>query len=199
MFVSPPTRDQYSIDRLYNRTSQDLLCKTAYPYHAAYFSDFRSEADIMKSVTDISVYLHIPFCQSLCHFCEYTRFLSESPEEQHHYIRLLRSEIEKYLQLHTIDTLFGLDIGGGTPTALRLSAFEELLSLSDGIQKSASSLAPDSEHPAQSPPYSGLQRPSENIYRNVILLKRELVYENCAPDIVPEQTTHKASDWQRIA
>lgn len=120
------TRAQYDIAALFARTSADILCNTSYPLKPQYFSDYRSQTDIMQQTEALSFYFHIPFCRHLCKFCEYTRFLSRNAAEEEAYVRALIVQAQDYLQTHPVRQLYGLDIGGGTPTALHPAAFRQL-------------------------------------------------------------------------
>ena len=65
----------------------------------------------------IGLYIHIPFCKSKCHYCDFLSF----PESQFYeaYVEVLIQEIKNYAKHidkhYTVKTLF---IGGGTPTML---------------------------------------------------------------------------------
>ena len=76
------------------------------------------------------MYIHIPFCDSLCDFCVYNRIAAPGREELvEEYWKALLREIEWYadapaVQGHPIGSVF---IGGGTPTVLSASQLERLL------------------------------------------------------------------------
>lgn len=70
-----------------------------------------------------SLYIHIPFCEKICDYCDFTklqyfRIFAEK------YIKALKEEIKSYKISDTIKTIY---IGGGTPTALDDDLFEEVL------------------------------------------------------------------------
>ena len=70
-----------------------------------------------------SLYVHIPFCQRICNYCDFPKYLffNENIEEQ--YLESLFKEI-KYYKFKKYKTIF---IGGGTPTALKENNLEKLL------------------------------------------------------------------------
>ena len=41
------------------------------------------------------VYLHVPFCARLCHYCDFNRVAGSSPEERTRYVAALLAEIER--------------------------------------------------------------------------------------------------------
>jgi oxygen-independent coproporphyrinogen-3 oxidase len=72
-----------------------------------------------------SVYIHIPFCQQICHYCDFTKFFyNEKLADE--YIEALINEININVpgNQNKIKTIF---IGGGTPTALNRSQLRMLL------------------------------------------------------------------------
>ncbi len=71
-----------------------------------------------------SVYIHVPFCEHKCHYCDFYS-ISQSDDQYAPFIEQLKLEIQ-YLssQFSSIETIF---IGGGTPTIFEESLFEELL------------------------------------------------------------------------
>lgn len=81
-----------------------------------------------------SLYLHIPFCDHICHYCDFTKMLTNRQQTMPYVLRLLQ-EVASYGR-HHYDTVF---IGGGTPTAL---SDEELSTLCEGIRPY---LAPQAE------------------------------------------------------
>ena len=61
-----------------------------------------------------SVYIHIPFCKSICSYCDFCKVLYHGPWVTS-YLNKLVEEIKEKYQGETIKTLY---IGGGTPSAL---------------------------------------------------------------------------------
>lgn len=70
-----------------------------------------------------SLYVHIPFCSSICAYCDFCKLLYRK-EFAFPYVEELFKEVEgkaKGLSFHTIY------VGGGTPTCLEDSLFEKVL------------------------------------------------------------------------
>lgn len=124
-----------SAGSVFKAADRNLRCNTAYPVYRDLFLEYESDMDILQGVEELSFYLHVPFCRQLCSFCEYTRFLAGDVEKESHYLDLLELQIERFLRTHTIRRLYGLDIGGGTPTSLSDANFERLLCLSDRLDQ----------------------------------------------------------------
>lgn len=74
-----------------------------------------------------SVYIHIPFCQQMCHYCDFVKFFyNEKSAAQ--YLEALESEIHTNLPAskNRVKTIY---IGGGTPTVLTIDQLRILLEL----------------------------------------------------------------------
>ena len=64
-----------------------------------------------------SAYLHIPFCEHICHYCDFNKvFLKGQPVDE--YIQALEQEMILTLQKYPTKQLDTIFVGGGTPTSL---------------------------------------------------------------------------------
>ncbi len=80
--------------------------------------------------TPLSLYVHIPFCESLCYYCACNKIITRHPERAEVYLRYLSREID----LHTAHCGVGqhvsqLHLGGGTPTFLSDDGLRDLMSM----------------------------------------------------------------------
>ena len=70
-------------------------------------------------------YLHIPFCDSKCHYCAFNSYVDKFDLKEnymHAVSKQLSFELEKFnLQKKSIHSLF---IGGGTPSTIAPKLFE---------------------------------------------------------------------------
>ncbi|MGM8214165.1 radical SAM family heme chaperone HemW [Bacillaceae bacterium W0354] len=74
---------------------------------------------------DHSVYIHIPFCHEICHYCDFAKmYYNEKLADD--YLKALHDEMKLYLEHKKIKpkTVY---IGGGTPTSLTPTQLETLL------------------------------------------------------------------------
>lgn len=79
------------------------------------------------------IYIHIPFCRQICHYCGCNRLASSNQELMENYVSTLLQEWSLYRKRLGDFSLASLHLGGGTPTWLR----EELLSkMLDGVSQS---------------------------------------------------------------
>lgn len=76
-------------------------------------------------MTPKSLYLHIPFCEKICAYCDFTKVYSCSFSHKE-YLSVLFSEIEDLkIPFDSLNTIY---IGGGTPSSLNEEELESLLS-----------------------------------------------------------------------
>ncbi len=97
---------------------------TAYPLEPTSFREFRirEKMDVEAVLTadwaevqELALYVHIPFCQTRCRFCEYTVCSGDDALLEDDYTNLLLQEISKYGQTIQNKSVVGYDMGGGTP------------------------------------------------------------------------------------
>lgn len=74
-----------------------------------------------------SIYIHIPFCKSICAYCDFCKML-HSRELAQSYLEALRNEVDDSYEHEPVETLY---IGGGTPSCLTDYEREKLKSIVD--------------------------------------------------------------------
>ncbi len=72
-----------------------------------------------------AAYIHIPFCDHICSYCDFPKFLS-STNFQKKYLDSLKKEIDNNYKGEIINTLY---IGGGTPSSLSYEDLKYLLDI----------------------------------------------------------------------
>ena len=72
-----------------------------------------------------SAYIHIPFCDSICAYCDFCK-MKYNKEWIDTYLDSLKNEIESYYKGEKIRTLY---IGGGTPSSLRVEELNKLFDI----------------------------------------------------------------------
>ncbi len=72
-----------------------------------------------------SVYIHIPFCNTICNYCDFCKmFYNEKIVDD--YLIALEKEIKKIYNGDIIKTIY---IGGGTPSSLTIKQLEKLFNI----------------------------------------------------------------------
>ena len=78
----------------------------------------------------LSIYVHIPFCESLCFFCACNKIVTKHHERSVEYLRYLSREIDMHIQhLGVGQTISQLHLGGGSPTFFSDAELSELMSM----------------------------------------------------------------------
>lgn len=76
----------------------------------------------------ISIYIHLPFCESLCTFCACHKRITKRHDVESPYIDALLKEWEMYIKLlETRPLIRELHLGGGTPTFFQPQNLRRLL------------------------------------------------------------------------
>ena len=73
----------------------------------------------------MSIYIHIPFCKTICSYCDFCKFYYNEKWVDN-YLIALKKEIKSKYKNEPINTIY---IGGGTPTSLNIKQLEKLLKL----------------------------------------------------------------------
>jgi oxygen-independent coproporphyrinogen III oxidase len=76
----------------------------------------------------LSVYVHIPFCESVCYYCACNKVVTKQHDRAETYLQALFAEIDLHVaQLGRGQSLSQLHLGGGTPTYFTDDQLERLL------------------------------------------------------------------------
>ncbi|MDX9722573.1 MAG: coproporphyrinogen-III oxidase family protein, partial [Myxococcota bacterium] len=75
---------------------------------------------------ELGIYVHVPFCQVRCKFCEYVVLEGEESKQEDAYVDLLLREIELYRPLLQGKRVTGFDVGGGTPSKLSVDNLKRI-------------------------------------------------------------------------
>ena len=70
------------------------------------------------------LYVHVPFCSSICSYCGFIKLFYESSLADK-YLYNLQEELKKYSSF-CFDSIY---IGGGTPTSLNINQLESLFKM----------------------------------------------------------------------
>ena len=92
------------------------------------------------------IYLHIPFCQAICSYCNFTRgLLDEAVKTQ--YVDALVGDLRRHAEAVPVETIY---LGGGTPSLLTPAELAAILdACRDGFD-----VAPDAEVTLEANPES---------------------------------------------
>ena len=99
----------------------------------------------------LGLYLHIPFCRSKCHYCDFCSMPRADGETVAAYVRAMQEDLVKKApacRAYTVDTVY---FGGGTPTCLSARQLSSLLE----TVKAEYHLLPDAEITLECNPATG--------------------------------------------
>lgn len=79
------------------------------------------------STKKIAIYIHIPFCEHICYYCDFNKvFIEGQPVDQ--YLQMLVLEMQLWLNRYPDVEIPTIYIGGGTPSSLSVDQLDYLLS-----------------------------------------------------------------------
>ncbi|MDZ4144162.1 MAG: oxygen-independent coproporphyrinogen III oxidase [Burkholderiales bacterium] len=113
---------------------------TSYPTADRFVEAF-GEADYLQALQQrrtgaaamalpLSLYVHIPFCESLCYYCACNKIITKHHDRGAEYLRYLAREVDLHTaQLGTGQVITQLHLGGGSPTFLSDAELRELMAM----------------------------------------------------------------------
>jgi oxygen-independent coproporphyrinogen-3 oxidase len=105
---------------------------TSYPTAPHFTEAYDAQAfrqDLSEGSADppLSLYLHLPFCQSLCYYCGCHMKVTQNPETIEKYLTVLKREIDRIAEaVDTTRPVVQMHWGGGTPTYLTPEQIRDL-------------------------------------------------------------------------
>lgn len=116
-------------------------CNTAYPLRPNSLAQFEvhDNDDIKELVKknieeqeELCLYVHVPFCQARCKFCEYVVLDNPKEGDADNYVEHLLKEIDLYRDMIKEKKIVGYDLGGGTPAYLSI---DNLTKITNAIKR----------------------------------------------------------------
>jgi oxygen-independent coproporphyrinogen-3 oxidase len=93
------------------------------------FDQVSRDSNLPQPGPPLSLYAHLPFCQSLCLFCGCNVVINKNHDVAHPYLQKLKWEIDRISErLDRARPVVQLHWGGGTPTYLSAAQLEDLFS-----------------------------------------------------------------------
>ncbi len=83
---------------------------------------------LSNSTEGISIYIHLPYCESLCTFCGCHKYITKRHEVEEPYIDAVLKEWQLYLNIFSEKPIIKeLHLGGGTPTFFSCNELKRLI------------------------------------------------------------------------
>lgn len=120
---------------------------TSYPTAPLFRAEFPAETvaswiDALPDRSKLSLYVHVPFCPKLCHYCGCFTHITSRYAPVEDYVHLVRREISKMgARMGNRHIVTHLHFGGGSPTMLSEQDFRLLM----GTFREFFTFAPDAE------------------------------------------------------
>jgi oxygen-independent coproporphyrinogen-3 oxidase len=123
-------------EALIRRFDQSGPRYTSYPTADRFQSGYTAESYVehlarraaAPTLPPLSVYVHLPFCESLCYFCACNKIITQDHSRSAEYIEVLFKEMELVgAHLGAARQTIQLHLGGGTPTFLSESELTRLM------------------------------------------------------------------------
>ncbi|MCX2864227.1 oxygen-independent coproporphyrinogen III oxidase [Paucibacter sp. PLA-PC-4] len=88
----------------------------------------RAGGSLVGGGTPLSVYVHVPFCESVCYYCACNKVITRHHERAGEYLQALNTEMDLTLaHLGRAQTVSQLHLGGGSPTFLSDAELSQLM------------------------------------------------------------------------
>jgi oxygen-independent coproporphyrinogen-3 oxidase len=102
----------------------------------------RAQGAVVGGVMPLSLYVHVPFCESVCYYCACNKIITKHHSRGGEYLELLAQEVALHVEeLGRDQAVAQLHLGGGSPTFL---SDDELQQLTD-LLRGAFRLTPSAE------------------------------------------------------
>ena len=165
--------------------------------------DFRNEISKTNDASEpanLSLYFHIPFCDTLCYFCACNMMITHDDDKKERYLGYLKKEIDMIAELTENDRKVSqMHWGGGTPSYLPPS---QIVSLGKYIRESFT-FDDDAEVSVEIDP-RGLTREHLEAFKEIGFNRISMGVQDFDPDvqkainrIQPEDMTIQVVDWCR--
>jgi oxygen-independent coproporphyrinogen III oxidase len=127
--VSPDLLQQYDIAGP-RYTSYPTADRFVEAFTETHYKQALQVREIGRTSLPLSLYVHIPFCESLCFFCACNKIVTKHHERSAVYLQYLSKEMDLYIaNLSNRPSVSQLHLGGGSPTFFTDAELVELMSM----------------------------------------------------------------------
>jgi oxygen-independent coproporphyrinogen-3 oxidase len=120
----------YTLLKKYNVPGPRYTSYPTYPAWKGITAEdwFKGFQESLKDNPTLSLYIHVPFCQTLCAFCGCTKMITKDYSKADEYIDTLHKEFYYYEKLIPDKTkIYEIHFGGGSPSWLKPNELKRLL------------------------------------------------------------------------
>lgn len=155
--------------------------------------DLKETFKISNQTEGISLYIHLPFCESLCTFCGCNKRITKRHEVESPYIKAVIKEWRMYCDLFSRKPIIKeIHLGGGTPTFF---STENLTLLMNGIFETANK-ADDYIFSFEGHPNNTTKEHLQTLY-NLGFRRVSFGVQDYSPTV--QQAIHRVQPFQNVA
>ena len=141
----------------------------------------------------LSIYVHIPFCESLCFYCACNKIVTKHHERSREYLDYLKKEINLHLDyLGQKQVVSQLHLGGGSPTFFSDDEIQELFNK----LKEVFVLSPQGEYSIEVDPRTVDQKRLKKL-RKVGFNRLSFGVQDFNPDV--QKAVHRLQPFDQVA
>lgn len=94
----------------------------------SWVADFIQSFENQNHISGISIYIHLPFCESLCTYCGCNKKITTNHTVEDEYIKILEKDWKQYRRLmNQTPIIREIHLGGGTPTFFSPKNLERII------------------------------------------------------------------------
>lgn len=126
-------------DKLIKKYQKNLPRYTSYPTADKFNNEFTTEAQQIELINtskykSISLYIHIPFCNTLCLFCTCNKIITNKRDKIDEYLLYLRKELSIYKKIWNSITqekirVNNIHFGGGSPSWMTVEQLNQVMAI----------------------------------------------------------------------
>lgn len=140
----------------------------------------------------ITLYIHLPYCESLCTYCGCNKRITKNHAVETPYITSIMNEWDAYLRiLDTKPKLAGIHLGGGTPTFFSPESLKEML----GFIIGSSEAMPNAEFSFEGHPNNTTREHLQTLYK---LGFRRVSYGIQDFNLDVQKAIHRIQPFERV-
>jgi oxygen-independent coproporphyrinogen III oxidase len=162
MTIDPVLLHKYNVPVPRYTSYPTVPCWNEHIDAALWTAVFQQQFNVQNRHKGISLYLHLPFCESLCTYCGCNKKITTNHSVEEEYLQTIITEWKLYRQLMTEAPIIReMHLGGGTPTFFSPRNLEKLIKaiLNDAI------IHPDHEFSIEGHPNNTAKQHMETLYQ----------------------------------
>ncbi|MBW3468918.1 oxygen-independent coproporphyrinogen III oxidase [Arthrospiribacter ruber] len=174
---------------------------TSYPTVPLWSNDLSGESwnilvkkafDDFNDSEGVTLYIHLPYCESLCTYCGCNKRITKNHQVEIPYIDAVIEEWKHYLEIFGKNpNLSGIHLGGGTPTFFSPESLQKLL----GFIRDSATVLPHAEFSFEGHPNNTTREHLQTLYN---LGFRRVSYGIQDFDLEVQKTIHRIQTFEKV-